>query len=150
LGAPDHHATGGSASVAATEPSETYLVSQTVKTNNAAACPSRSGKDAEHTGCHGHALAAMESQPHGIDVADDCCGAGQRRNRGSARREADNQDRRCSLGDVEEHDHDPAPRVCRAKHIGRPNVAAACHADIDTRAPSQKEGKRHRSRKITE
>src|SRR5437763_888540 len=48
-GAPDSQATGGSASVAAIEPSETYRVAHTVTTNNTAATPVASGVRTQNT-----------------------------------------------------------------------------------------------------
>ena len=91
-GAPAHQAAGGSASVAAIDPSETYRVEPDGDEEQCRRDPRGEGRqDAEHAGRDRDTFAAVEAQPDRIDVADDRGGAGKRGQRRAAARQDDDQ-----------------------------------------------------------
>ena len=81
-GLPVTYALGGSASVASTDPSEMYFVTQTVTAKMArAGTMAARRQDREDAAGGGDALAAAEAEPHRVDVADDRRQTGGRRRR---------------------------------------------------------------------
>ncbi len=69
---------------------------------------------------------------------------------GSPGDEIGDQDGGGSLGDVERHHDDAAPRARRAQHVGRADVAAAGDAHIDPGATRQQVGERNRTGEVAE
>ena len=151
IGSPLIHAAGGSATVAAIEPSETYLVTAHDDEKEPGGHGRRDrGQNRENAGSNGHALTAVEPQPDGIDVSDDRRGRGQRGQRDAGVHHRRQRDRQRSLGDVERHDQDRAPRAGGPHHVRRAHIAAAGKPHVDPGAPRQQERERHRSREVSE
>jgi hypothetical protein len=127
-------------------------VAQTVATKMAAAGASASGvRMAKSTRGRGHALAAAESQPERVNVADHSRNAGGGGGRVTRREPLGEQHRARALRGIEQHDQHGHQRARRAQHVGRAHVSAADTADVDASevAPRQ-ERKRDRPGEISD